>query len=144
MARQHGALTFNNINTTTTTKTVARIGTVDTPIVVRAPEITFKGTSPTAAKILVEFIKGSQGGTATAKAPANKGVSSIPITNVGGEIDFTVEPTTTGTVIASVEVHPQHGYTYPGEIELQPLEQLSIRVTAVDAVGCSGHMQFEK
>ena len=144
MARQPGVLVVTNINTGTAQKTIARLGSVDTPIVVRNPEISFRGVDPVGAKILVEIVKGSSGGTATPSAIANMGNTSVAIAAVGGERDFSAEPTTPGTVIAAVSVHPQHGYTYPGEIELAPLEFLSIRVTSSVAIGCDAHIRFEK
>ena len=146
MARQFGALTFGPILTGDAgPKTIALIVAPSDQLVITTPEISFRGTDPVGAKILVEFIKGAGGGTGTTKAVANKGPSAIAIAGVLAAVGFKVEPTTpAGGVIAAGSVHPQHGYTYPGEIVIEPGVAFSIRVTSTNSLNCDGTINFEK
>lgn len=95
--------------------------------------ISFKGTSNTAAPILVQIQKQTSAGTASA-GTVSKFVSSDSETlQTTAQITFTAEPTST-TVFIEEEVHPQTGYTWQapfgGELIIPGGSRLGITVTA--------------
>lgn len=114
------------------TKTVLMLSAGST-VGVESPRssISFDGTSPTAGKVLVEWVKGATGGTGSSVTPQKiKGSGSVLAT---ARDNFSAEPSG-GTVIRSELVHPQSGYTMPEQIDLDPSDTISIRCTAPASV----------
>lgn len=126
-----------------TTKTILQItAPANTGLRVTRASISFDGTSPTAAKALVELVKGATGGTGT-------NLTTLKLQGHTGSVqatakeNFTVEPTG-GSVAFTEQVHTQSGYTAPEEIILNPGETLAFRTNVAAAVNARARFRYEE
>lgn len=136
------------ITLSTSPKTVLQIcaGT-NHRVVVTEVSISFKGTSATAAPILVEVLRQTTAGTISSIAPT-KGNSSDDeslVVTVGHTA--TAEPTASDVLLAE-EIHPQTGYTWQapfgGAIPVPGGGRLGIRATAAATVTVLARIRGEE
>lgn len=128
MARLFATASIDNVALSASAKTLIRVAAPSTHgIVVSRLDYTFNGTDAAAAKVLVEFVKGSTSGTATSLTPAKRHghTGSVAAT---AQHSFSGEPTG-GTVMRHYYVSPAGGSITPDEFVLNPNETLGIRVT---------------
>lgn len=143
MARRFGnSVTAQITPSSGVAKTVWQIkADAGTGIAVMPPRVAFDGTSTTAAKAVVEIVKGATGGTGSSNTPVRTRGTTGSLTATVKE-NFSAEPTG-GNTIWSEKVHTQSAWQYPrGEILLDPGETLGIRVTipaAVPVNACAEH-----
>ena len=104
--------------------------------------IQFKGTTPTDAPILVEALRGATSGTGTSVTPAKVSGHTGSAQGTAKE-NYSAEPSG-GTVVARHLVHPQSGFVLPTEIQLNPAEQFTLRVTAGVSVSCVPSFDIEE
>lgn len=99
--------------------------------------VSFKGTSNTASPVLVQLMRQTTAGTASALSLKKWNSADDETLQTTAQQTFTVEPTYSDVLITE-EVHPQTGYTWQapfgGEIICKGGEKLAIVVTAGAAV----------
>lgn len=112
--------------------------------------VTFKGTSNTAAPVLVEIVRQTSAGTMTTVTPSRLDIAHTATTQTGASRNATVEPTSHATfpIYKQFLVHPQGGYTWQApfgqELIVEGGAFLGIRVTAGVDVNCVAEIVFEE
>lgn len=101
-----------------------------------------EGTSPTAAKIPVDVIKGATGGTGTTHNPVKLDGHTGSVQGTAKH-SFSAEPTG-GTVIDELSVHPQSGLVIPYNQQLNPAETFALRTNAASAVNARLSLLIEE
>jgi len=114
---------------------------------VKEISVSFKGTSNTAAPILVQVLRQTDAGTMTALTPLKLNESDGETLQTTAQHTATAEPTGTSEVMGE-EVHPQGGYTWQapfgGEIVVKGGNRLGIAVTAGADVSAKVRIIFEE
>lgn len=99
--------------------------------------ISFKGTSPTDAPVLVEICRQTGAGTSSANTPVKECSADTETLQVTARDAFLAEPASS-TVLWSEEVHPQSGLHVIqralNDIPVVGGERLGVRVTAAVTV----------
>lgn len=146
------AETNGEISTGTSKKTILQIVAASNHRVkVKEISVSFKGTSNTAAPILVEVYRQTTAGTdgdAVTLAKFDSDTSETLQTTGLSNIDGSSQPTDSGSALLSEEVHPQGGYTWQapfgGEIIVPGGARLGLAVTAGADVSSSARMICEE
>lgn len=104
-------------------------------------EVAGDGTSGSAAKMLVELVRGASGGEGTSVSPvAHQDNNPAGVSGPTAKENFSTEPTG-GTVIYRSVLAPYTAWTLPiGEIVLKPSETLGVRINAGAAVSVTVNM----
>lgn len=124
MARLNGILKYPLTASGVATKTLLQLVTpANQCVVIKEISISFKGTSPTAEPIEVNFAFQTTAGTMSALTPLNETNGSSETIQCTAQRDATVEPTTT-SVIRTWAVHPQLGLLW---VPTMPWDEIIIR-----------------
>lgn len=124
-----------------TAKTVLQVVAASNhALAIKALDITFDGTSPTAQPVLVELVRQTTAGTMSSATPIKYPADdSDETTQMTAQHTATVEPTTTD-VVRRYHVHPQLGrpidFPFGEEIKVGGGDRLGIRITAPASVNC--------
>jgi hypothetical protein len=114
---------------------------------VKEISVSFKGTSNTAAPILVQVLRQTDAGTMTSLTPAKLNTADDETLQTTAQHTATAEPTGTSEVMGE-EVHPQGGYTWQapfgGEIVVPGGGRIGIAVTAGADVSAKARIIFEE
>lgn len=114
---------------------------------IREISVAFKGTSNTAAPVLVEVARQSTAGTMTSLTPQKWNPADDETLQGTAQHTATAEPTETA-VIMREEVHPQGAYTWQapfgGEIIVPGGGRLGIAVTAAADVSSLARLVYEE
>lgn len=137
---------------TTSLKTVVSItNTADRRVAVRGFGISFDGISSTAGAAEVLLVIHSSSGTATGVTAIKEVRGTTEALNTSGNVNFTAEPSTTGTnqgVLRTYDINPMTGYerafAQDEEIELAGGERFGIQVRASSAVNCHAFINAEE
>lgn len=139
------------VATTTTAKTILQIGAAaNHRVKVQEFSVTFKGVSNTAAPVLVEIMRQTNAGTATAVTPSRLDIAHTATTQTSASKNHSAEPTAHATypIYKQLLVHPQGGYTWQApfgqELIVEGGAFLGIRVTAGADVICVAEIVFEE
>jgi hypothetical protein len=146
MARTYGTLTTSgDISTGTAAKTILQItAPANTKIAVQKGNISFRGNSPTADKILVQLVRSATGGSgATTRNPAKIDATDSTSIQSTGKEGYTAEPSS-GTVVYEDVIHPQGSLNLPEEIIVKPGETLAWVTNAPASVNCRARFKFEE
>lgn len=137
------AKTDGSITTGTTSKTLLQY-TAPSATGARVTGISIhpEGTSPTAAKIPVDVIKGATGGTGTTHNPVKLDGHTGSVQGTSKH-NFSAEPTG-GTVIDEFSIHPQSGLVIPYSQVLNPGETIALRSNAAAAVNVRASLLIEE
>ena len=136
------------ISTGTAKKTLLQlIAAANQRVKVKEISVSFKGTSSTAAPILVQVLRQSDAGTVSSLTPQKMNEADDETLQTTAGHTATVEPTGT-TEILGEEVHPQGGYTWQapfgGEVIVKGGARLGIAVTAGADVSAKARVVFEE
>lgn len=147
MAGNEGSLTTSGaIASGTSAKTVLQlVAPTNQGLRVKGFGVFFGGVSVTDAPIVVELLRQTTAGTATARNPLKRGVSNTTIQATGQE-NATAEPTA-GDILWSGQIHPQSGGEVPligREVMMDGGSRLGLRVTAAVGVNVRAHIDFEE
>jgi len=116
-------------------------------VLVHEVSVSFKGTTNTDAPILVQLIRQSDAGTASALTLVKADESTDETLQSSAQHTATAEPTGS-TVVKAEEVHPQGGYTwvapYGRAIEVKGGTRLGVVVTAGVSVSVVARMDCEE
>ena len=119
------------------------VAATNTRVVVKSISVSFAGTSPTAAPILVDVLRQSTAGTMmslTVVKEPNLGSETIQTT---AQHTAEVEPTA-GDVVAREYVHPQTGVIFSEPITVLGGTRLGVRVTAAASTSAVVRVEFEE
>jgi hypothetical protein len=147
MAGNFGSLTTSTaVASGTSAKTILQLtAPTNTALRVQGFGVFFAGVSVTDAPIVVEVLRQTTAGTATARTPLKRGVSGTTIQATGSE-NATAEPTA-GDILWSGQIHPQSGAEIPligREFLMDGGSRLGLRVTAAVGVNVRAHIDFEE
>ncbi len=136
------------IATGTTKKTLLQIAAASNHrVLIKEISISFKGTSNTAAPVLVQVLRQTSAGTMTVLTPQKMNEADDETLQTTAQHSATVEPDGASEVMGE-EVHPQCGYTWQapfgGEIAIRGGDRLGIAVTAGTDVKAKTRMIFEE
>ena len=119
------------------------VAATNTRVVVKSISVSFAGTSPTAAPILVDVLRQTTAGTMmslTVVKEPNLGSETLQTT---AQHTATVEPTA-GDVVAREYVHPQTGVIFSEPITVLGGTRLGVRVTAAASTSAVVRVEFEE
>jgi hypothetical protein len=138
----------DEIATGTSKKTLLQlIAASNHRILVKEVSISFDGTSPTAAPILVEVARQTDAGTASSLTPVKIDQDGDETLQTTAQHTATAEPTE-GDVPMREKVHPQGGYTWQapfgGEIVVNGGDRLGVVVTSGASVNAVARVVFEE
>lgn len=147
MAGNFGVLsTSAAVASTTAAKTILQlVAPTNQGLRVQGFGVFFAGVSVTDAPIVVELLRQTSAGTATARNPLKRGASGTAIQATGQE-NATAEPTASD-ILWSGQVHPQMGLEIPlvgKEIQMDGGTRLGLRVTAGVSVNVRAHIDYEE
>jgi hypothetical protein len=136
------------IATGTSKKTLLQIvAATNVRVKVKEFSVAFKGTSNTAAPILVEVTRQSTAGTMSALTPQKVDLDGDETLQTTAQHTATAEPTETAALMRE-QVHPQGGYTWQApfgaEIVVNGGDRLGIAVTAGADVNAVARVVFEE
>ncbi len=136
------------IATGTAKKTLLQlVAATNTRVKVKEISVSFKGIVSTDAPILVQVLRQTDAGTASALTPRNMNEHDDETLQTTAQHTATAEPT--GAVeIMGEEVHPQGGFTWQapfgGEITIIGGNRIGIAVTAGVGVSAKARIVFEE
>jgi len=142
-------VTSGEVSTGTAKKTVLQVKAASNiRLKINEFDISFKGTSNTAAPIRVQVSRQSTDGTAgSAVTPVKNPSDSDDTLQLTAGKNYSAEPTE-GDILFDQEVHPQTGYTWQApfgaEIMVKGGDRLAIVVTAGADVTCTARFRGEE
>jgi hypothetical protein len=147
MAGNIGSLTTSAaVSSTTSVKTILQlVAPANQSLRVQGFGVFFQGVSVTDSPIVVELLRQTTAGTATARNPLKRGISGTAIQATGQE-NASAEPTASD-ILWSGQIHPQAGAEIPligREILMDGGTRLGLRVTAAVAVNVRAHIDYEE
>lgn len=134
----------SSITTGTSAITLLQIvAATNTRVVVRSISVSFAGTSPTAAPILVDVLRQTTAGTMTSLTIVKEPNLGSETLQTSAQHTATVEPTA-GDVVAREYVHPQTGVIFSEPIVVLGGTRLGVRVTAAASTSAVVRVEFEE
>jgi hypothetical protein len=148
MSRVAFAAVTGEITTGTSTKTLMQVVAASNHrVTIKEISVSFKGTSNTAAPILVEVLRQTDAGTMTSLSPVKINSADDETLQTTAQHTSTSEPSA-GNVLMSELVHPQTGYTWQapfgGDLVVPGGGRLGLRVTAGASVSAVARMIGEE
>lgn len=114
---------------------------------VREISVSFKGTSGSGTPVLVQVLRQTDAGTASALTLRKWNVDDSETLQTTGQHTASAEPTGTEEAMGE-EVHPQGGYTWQapfgGELIVSGGDRLGIAVTADESQTAKARVVFEE
>ena len=141
-------ITFDEVSVSTTKTLLQLLAGTNRELKLCEVGISFKGTNNLGEPILVQLIRQTTAGTATARTLAKSDESDSNAIDASGQTIFTAEPTA-GDVLRPFEVHPQTGLCYlvpdPPKLTVKGGNRVGLRVvTPGAAVSVTGYLEFEE
>ncbi len=135
--------------TAATAKTVLQLlAASGVRVALQAVTITFDGTSGSATPVVVQLVRQTGAGTASARNPVKKDSDVSTSLQVTGQKSFSAEPTSDDAILATWHVHPQAGMSLslpmPGEFIIPGAGRVGLKINAPAAVNCLATIEGEE